>query len=93
MMINLNRGLANQRALEPGRNGWIDPHFEAGDRIDWDNLRIVSDTPDGRLHTLNLPAGVHAVGYAPDDRVRGRIVAPDGTLDPLTVQAMSRMMN
>ncbi len=90
-IIPRNQGLPNQPALRPGANGIIEPRVEAGDRLDFtfNPPRIVSATPDGALHTLTLPAGVNARGYAPDDQVHGNIRGQNGILGHATVIAMS----
>lgn len=90
-VIPRNQGLPNQPALRPGANGYIDPRVAAGDRLDTtvNPPRIVSNTADGALHTLTLPTGVNARGYAPDDRIRGHITNLTGLLTHNTVTAMN----
>lgn len=88
--IPVDEGLPNQTAIEPGPNGFIDPHVEVGDKIDWALLRIVSNTPDGHLHTLKLPTKTDksAWGYDPDDRIRGNVQGQNGKLTHATVTGM-----
>lgn len=86
--ILLNQGLKDQVALTPGLNGMIDPYIETGDTLDADNLRIVSNTDDGHLHTFAFPIGIRANGYTPDDRVRGNISGVAGILEAATINAV-----
>jgi hypothetical protein len=88
-IIPRDQGLADQPAIRPGANGFIEPLIAAGDRLDpsFSPPRIVSATADGALHTLTRPAGVNARGYTPDDRVRGTITNLTGFLTHNTVAA------